>query len=178
MLFLAAITSSIAMLNPVAAFFREGLGLRRGAAHAMLGVIAGVGCLHVVYFSKDMLALDTLDFWAGTFLIVALALVQAIVYGWSFGAERGEIEAHRGARMRMPGFVRFILRYVSPLFLAAMLGWYVVVEMPAYRQSLSASRTAQYSVALIFGLAVMLLVMIYFAGRRWAAARNSPENAT
>src|SRR5207247_64588 len=52
MLFLAAITSSLAMLQPVIAFFEEGLGLRRHASVALLGLVTATGSGFVVYFSK------------------------------------------------------------------------------------------------------------------------------
>ncbi|HCS54523.1 MAG TPA: sodium:calcium symporter, partial [Planctomycetaceae bacterium] len=82
MLFIAAITSSLSMLQPVIAFFEEGLGLKRHAAAAILGLLAAIGSGFVVWFSKDMKALDTLDFWVGTAAIFVLAMVQAIMYGW------------------------------------------------------------------------------------------------
>ena len=180
MLFLAAITSSIAMLHPVATFFQEGLGLRRRTAFALLGFVTALGCGHVVYFSQDMLALDTMDFWVGTFLIVTLALFQAVLYGWIVGTERGAVEAHRGAHLRIPGVVQWVLKYVSPLYLAVMVGWYFVVyvigtdDQPGYAQTLAAKPVAQLTMALIAVLAVMLIAMIHYAGRRWTAAGRLP----
>ena len=97
MLFVAAITSSISMLQPVIAFLEEGIGLKRHASVTFLGLISFLGCGFVTFFSKDLVALDTLDFWVGSVLIFLLALFQAILYGWVFGIERGETEAHRGA---------------------------------------------------------------------------------
>ena len=51
MLFVAAITSSVSMLQPVIAFFEEGFGLRRHASVTVLGLVTAVGCGFVVYFS-------------------------------------------------------------------------------------------------------------------------------
>ena len=70
MLFLAAITSSLAMLQPVIAFFEEGFGLKRHASVAFLGLLCVLGSALVVYFSKGLVALDTFDFWAGTMLLI------------------------------------------------------------------------------------------------------------
>ncbi|MBL9092762.1 MAG: sodium-dependent transporter [Planctomycetaceae bacterium] len=180
MLFLAAVTSSIAMIHPVATFFLEGLGLRRRSAFGLLALIAAAGSGLVVYFSRDMLALDTMDFWVGSFLIVCLALFQSVLYGWIFGVERGEAEAHRGAHIRIPGVVRCVLKYVTPLYLIAMVAWFFVVDVvgtpakPGYAATLSKSPVAQITAAFIAALAVLLLVMIHFAGRRWAARTSSP----
>ena len=60
-------------------------------------MITALGSTFVLYFSKGMLALDTCDFWVGTFLIFILALVQSLIYGWAFGIENGEREAPIGA---------------------------------------------------------------------------------
>src|SRR5205807_1594079 len=97
MLFLAAITSSLSMLQPVIAFFEEGLGLKRHASVALLGVLSALGSTFVVYFSKSRIALDTFDFWGGTMLLLVLATVQSLLYGWILGIDRGDREAHQGA---------------------------------------------------------------------------------
>src|SRR5205807_374824 len=76
MLFLAAITSSLAMLQPVIAFFEEGLGLKRHASVGLLALLSALGSAFVVYFSKSQVALDTFDFWGGTMLLLLLALIQ------------------------------------------------------------------------------------------------------
>jgi SNF family Na+-dependent transporter len=120
MLFVAAITSSVSMLQPVIAFLEEGFGLKRHASAAILGLISGLGCLFVLYFSKDMKALDTFDFWVGTFLIFVLALVQSILYGWVLGIERGNEEIHRGALIKVPFIVQLMLKYVVPVYLVAI----------------------------------------------------------
>ena len=69
MLFLAAVTSSISMLQPGIAFVEEALGVGRRVSVTLLGLLTCLGCGFVVYFSGDLKALDTLDFWVGTFLI-------------------------------------------------------------------------------------------------------------
>ena len=114
MLFIAAITASSRCCNPCIAFLEEGFGLKRHASAAMLGLIAAFGCGFVLYFSKGSVALDTFDFWVGTFLIFILAMFQTILYGWVFGIERGHEELHEGANMRIPQFVQYVLKYVTP----------------------------------------------------------------
>jgi len=54
LLFLAAITSSLSMLQPGIAFLEEGLGIGRKQSVALLGFITAIGCAFVVYFSKDL----------------------------------------------------------------------------------------------------------------------------
>ena len=97
MLFLAAITSSLSMLQPVIAFFEEGLGVSRSVAALVLGAISALGAAFVFYYSANLSALDNIDFWAGTFLIVVLATLQSIIYSWFFGTQLGKEELRRGA---------------------------------------------------------------------------------
>jgi SNF family Na+-dependent transporter len=130
-LFIAAITSSVSMLQPVIAFLEEGFGLRRHASAAILGLITALGVGFVLYFSENLVALDTMDFWVGSVFILLLALVQSLLYGWALGIERGDEELHRGAHIRVPRFVQYMLKYVVPLFLIAILGSFCINTLPS-----------------------------------------------
>lgn len=131
MLFLAAITSSVSMLQPVIAFFEEGLGMRRHVSATFLGLISALGCGFVLYFSENLLALDTFDFWVGSVLIFILALSQSILYGWVFGIERGDIESHKGAHIRIPWAVQLMLKYVVPVYLLAIFMLFCYYKLPS-----------------------------------------------
>ena len=167
MLFLAAITSSIAMLQPVIAFFEEGLGLKRHASVAFLFLITALGSGFVVYFSQDMLALDTLDFWGGTMLLMVLALIQAILYGWALGIDAGEREAHAGAHLRIPRFVQFVLKYVSPVFLLLVLIGFCITDGPSYLRTLASKPVAGMAFGLIVLIFLFFTLLIHIAGKRW-----------
>jgi SNF family Na+-dependent transporter len=167
MLFLAAITSSVSMLQPVIAFLEEGLGLRRHASVALLGMIAAFGTGFVLYFSKDMAALDTFDFWIGTMFIFILAMIQSIMYGWVFGIERGEQELHRGAHIRVPTFIQWILKYVTPVYLLAIFIGTCYTKGPSYAETLSQGGVPLYSVLFIGTIFVFLLLLVHIAGKQW-----------
>jgi SNF family Na+-dependent transporter len=177
MLFLAAITSSLSMLQPVNAFFKEGLGFDRIQSTGLLFGISLIGTGFVVYFSKDSKALDTIDFWAGTFFIVVLALIQAIIYGWVLGIEKGQKELDTGAKFRVPRFVQFIIRYVTPTYIFIILVAFLVVPTGKDKPSafmeriyeMGTNRVALGGVIVILGSLLMLWIMIYFAGKRWEA---------
>ena len=97
LLFLAAITSSLSMLQPGIAFMEEGLGLTRKQAVTLLGLLTSIGCLFVVYFSKDIKALDTIDFWVGTVFIFLMATFIIVYFGWVMGIERGWLAIYHGS---------------------------------------------------------------------------------
>ena len=155
MLFLAAMTSSLSMLQPVIAFFEEGFNLPRKASVALLGFLSLMGAGIVAYFSKNGVALDTFDFWVGTALIYVLAMIQVFIYSYVFGDVYGwktalakkddkymrrsagrwanlwrQAQAHSGAHIRIPAFFTFVLKYISPAFLLLIFGAWCINSLP------------------------------------------------
>ncbi|MGE9292349.1 MAG: sodium:calcium symporter, partial [Puniceicoccales bacterium] len=129
LLFLAAMTSSISMLQPGIAFIEEALKTDRKSSTAILGFITAIGSGFVVYFSEGIKALDTLDFWVGTFLIFVLATMQILIFGWVVGVRRGRQEAHIGAAIRIPGIYVPIMKVICPLFLIVIFVLWVLTSV-------------------------------------------------
>ncbi|MFU8848157.1 MAG: sodium:calcium symporter [Opitutales bacterium] len=129
LLFLAAVTSSLSMLQPGIAFLEEALKINRKQSVALLGLITALGCGFVVYFSEGVKALDTMDFWVGTFLIFVLSSIQIIIFGWILGIDKGFALAHEGAAVRIPRAFKFIMKYVSPLFLLVIFSLWVAANV-------------------------------------------------
>lgn len=125
-LFIAALTSSLSMLQPGIALLEESLGIGRKGSVGLLGTLTALGTGFVCWFTKDLKALDTLDFWVGTFLIFVLATIQIILFGWAFGIDKGWEELHRGAAFRVPRFFRVVFKYVCPAFLLAIFGMWLL----------------------------------------------------
>lgn len=167
MLFIAAITSSLSMLQPVIAFFEEGFGLKRHASAALLGLVSALGCSFVLYFSGGLGALDTFDFWVGTMLIFVLAMIQTVLYGWVFGIRKGHEELHKGANIRVPWFVQLIIKFIAPVYLLAIFVGVCLTTGDSYVRSLSENPVALGSVGFIGIVFVFLLLLIHIAGRRW-----------
>jgi NSS family neurotransmitter:Na+ symporter len=167
MLFLAAITSSLSMYQPTLAFVQEALGVDRKRATGIVTIIGLCGSAWVVWFSKDTVALGTIDDWVGTFFIVVLAAVQVILFGWVFGIERGRKEAHEGARMQIPGVFWFIIKYVAPLYLLVTIGRFVWTTLPEWIEKLGSNPVARNTVFLLLGVIVLLCWLVYVGEKRW-----------
>jgi SNF family Na+-dependent transporter len=150
LLFLAAVTSSLSMLQPGIAFLEEALGIGRHRSVTILGVLTLIGCGFVVWFSKDVKALDTLDFWVGTFLIFVLATIQIILFGWVLGMDKGWKEAHAGAAISIPRIFKPIMKYVSPLFLLAIFVMWFLMNVLGYSFETGTSEVSSY-VSDLFG---------------------------
>lgn len=167
LLFLAAVTSSLSMLQPAIAFFEEGFGLGRKASITLLGMITGTGALLVVYFTRNTVALDVMDFWVGSALLIVLALFEVILFGWVFGAERGIEETNRGSDMRVPGIFAVIIRYVCPAYLIVILGAFAYQNFPDKARAVVADPAALLTVVFMAMVFALILLCVHIAARRW-----------
>ncbi len=175
MLFLAAITSSLSMLQPTVAFVEEALGCSRNKA--ITGVVLGsvLGGLFCLWYTGGGAGWGTIDNWVGTFLIVILAFFQIVCFGWCFGVDRGLTEAREGARMRIPSIMRFVMKYVAPLYLLVAIvmschddlpGWWTQAMDP---KAAGYSPAVGYSLLLIAATALVLVVITRIGAKRWRA---------
>ncbi|MGI8890044.1 MAG: sodium-dependent transporter [Chthoniobacterales bacterium] len=169
LLFLAAITSSISMLQPVKTFFEEALDISSGKAIAMVSIVCGLGSFWVMWFSKDMVALNTMDFWVGTFCIFLLATVQIICFGWVWGIENGAAELDQGALMKIPRPFFFIMKYVAPAYLLVVLVGFILSNGRSEAAALIGNPVALGTVAVIGVVIVLLIVMVAIGEKRWRA---------
>lgn len=127
LLFIAGITSSVALASPGIAFLQERLGrTRRRAVREMMLLALGLGLLHVVFYRHGFLA--EWDYWIGTFGLVVFAAVEVAIFVYIFGIGRGWAEMHRGADLHVPAIYRPVMKWVTPLFLFTLLAWWSVTE--------------------------------------------------
>lgn len=171
LLFLAAVTSSISMLQPAIAFLEEGLGLDRKGSVALLGFVTLIGTAFVVYFNEGFTALDTMDFWVGTFCIYILATFQIILFGWVLGTKKGMAELDNGAEIRIPRFVVFIMKYVSPVYLLVIFGawlWDLVLDPKNTRlEDVFSKLHVMLTVGFVLAVAALFAFLIMTATKRW-----------
>jgi SNF family Na+-dependent transporter len=127
LLFVAGITSSVAMATPALSFVEENFGWSRKKTAIWLGAFALLlGILHLVYYTQGFL--DEWDYWAGTFGLVVLALVETILFVWVFGPDKMWAEIHEGASIRIPRFFKFVMTFITPVFLLVMMIWWIIEE--------------------------------------------------
>jgi NSS family neurotransmitter:Na+ symporter len=128
LLFFAGITSSLAMGQPVVAFLQDEFRVPRQGAAVVFGLVTlclGLVCVWLYPGGS----FDEFDFWSGTFVLVVFALCESLIFAFVWGIDRGWEEISRGADLRIPRIYRFVLRYVTPLFiLLVFLGTLVEPE--------------------------------------------------
>ncbi len=187
LLFLAAVTSSLSMLQPGIAFLEEALSIRRRESVAILGAITGLGSMFVWYFSQDLKALDTIDFWVGTFMIFIQGSLMIILFAWVLGLKKGFEEAHRGASIRIPAFFGPIMKYIAPAYLGIIfvlwilfnvLGWNGQFSDPSFNptgyvvdligsEEAPPNTVARMSVGIMLLFTIFMVVIVSIVGKRW-----------
>ncbi len=126
-LFLAGITSSVSLSQPAIAFLEDEFNLDRKKAVKIFAALAFILCQPSIFLlSKGVV--DELDFWGGTFSLVLFATIETLLFGWVFGIDKAWEEIHHGAEMRVPRVYKFIIKYITPLFLFFILGFWFFQE--------------------------------------------------
>ncbi len=127
LLFLAGITSSVSLAQPAIAFLEDEFNINRTKAVKIFGVVTFFLCQPVIFLLGKGVV-NELDFWGGTFSLVLFATIETVLFAWVFGMDKAWEEIHHGADMRVPRIYRFIIKYVTPLFLFAILGFWFYQE--------------------------------------------------
>lgn len=157
LLFIAGITSSVALASPAMAFMQEGFGFKRRAVAVGVGLVAlMIGMLHVLLYTKGWYA--EWDYWAGTFGLVIFATIEIIIFSFIFGVDRGWKELHNGADIRIPTVYRVVIKWITPAFLLILLGWWTVTA--AVPQLLMTNLTDQSQVMWRWGARLMIVAML------------------
>lgn len=116
LLFIAGITSSLAMGTPWLGFMADEFNWNRKKAAISFGaVLLLIGIPTVIFFHRGVF--DEYDFWTGTFSLVIFALAETILFAWIFGIKRGWKELNKGADLKPPVIFRYIMTYVTPVML-------------------------------------------------------------
>lgn len=156
LLFLAGMTSSISLAQPAVAFLTDELGITKRRAALIFVAVCFLLCQPAILFLGHGV-LDDLDFWGGTFCLVVFATIETILFGWVFGIDKAWTEMHYGADIRIPAFYRFIIRYITPLFLLVILGAWL------YQEGLGVilmRNVARADLPYVLGARLMLVVLL------------------
>jgi NSS family neurotransmitter:Na+ symporter len=132
LVFFAALTSSIAMIEPAVAWLTENRGLSREAASAWSGLACwGLGLGTLLSFSSwsdikifDRNLFELLDFLTADIMLPAGGLLVAVFAGWILSRPDTEAELEMADPRGYEAW-RFLVRYVAPagmgvIFLKAM----------------------------------------------------------
>lgn len=120
LLFFAGITSSLAMGTPWIGFLEDEFNWSRGKAAWSFGLVVFLLGLPTVLFYQQGV-FDEYDYWAGTVSLVVFAFFEIILFSFIFGLDKGWKEINESADIKVPVIYKYIIKYVTPLFLGFVL---------------------------------------------------------
>lgn len=169
LLFIAGVTSCVALASPAIAFLQDEFKMaRKKAAWAIASLGLVLGLYQVVYYNFGVLS--EWDFWAGTFGLVVFATLEILLFAWVFGIDNAWEELHQGADLQVPGIYKYIMKWVTPAFLLILLGiWSYQLALPTIRMDgVPPENVAHLWVAraLMLGLVIGGCLMIKRAWKR------------
>ena len=130
LLFLAGITSSVSLIQPTISFMEDEFNLSRRKTVFIIGVATFLLCQPAIFFLGKGVV-DELDFWGGTFCLVLFGTIEVILFAWIFGIDKAWKEIHHGANLNIPPIYKYIIKYITPLFLFFILGfWFIQQGIP------------------------------------------------
>ena len=175
LLFLAGITSSVSLAQPAVAFLEDEFDISRKKAVTIFGVVSFILCQPAIFFLKNGVV-DELDFWGGTFFLVVFATIETILFAWVFGMEKAWDEIHKGADMRVPRVYKFIIKYITPLFLFFILGMWLWQEwIPIIFMKHVAPADKIYVLSTRIGLCAVFLFLAILVKIAWGRRRQTQE---
>ena len=94
------------------------------------------------------------------------------------GLDRGLKELASGADMKLPKILPFVLKYITPLFLLIIFGWWLkdqVISNGPYIQALQSDPTVQLTVGFIIITTLFFSLLVHIAVRRWNKIEATPQ---
>ncbi len=156
LLFIAGVTSAVAITQPFMAFLQDEFELTRKKATALTGIALFTLGQPVIFFLQYGF-LDDMDFWLGTFGVVAFALIEIVVFVWLFGSKNAWEEITAGADIKVPRIFYYMLKYVTPLFLIILLSTWL---WETGLDTILLKGVPEQNVPYVIGLRVMLTLMM------------------
>jgi len=166
LLFLAGLTSSVSLAQPAISFLEDEFDITKKKSAIIFGVVAFLLCQpSILLLGKGVL--NELDFWGGTFCLVLFATIETILFAWIFGIDRAWEEIHHGADITIPKFYKFIIKYVTPLFLLFILGFWLLKEgVPT--MTMKNVTSEQYPYVLFIRILILILFAVLAASVAYA----------
>ncbi len=175
LLFLAGVTSSVSLAQPAVAFLEDEFDINRKKAVSIFGAVAFLLCQPAIFFLGRGVV-DELDFWGGTFFLVLFATIEVVLIVWVFGIENAWEEIHKGADMRIPRVYKFIIKYITPLFLFVILGMWLWQEwLPIIFMKNVSLANQPFIMGTRIGLAGIFLVLGILVKIAWRKRRMREE---
>ncbi len=134
LLFIAALTSSLALTQPLVALFEDEMKWSHNKAVSMAIIMISLGAFLSAFIPKF---LDELDFWAGTLFLIIFGFIEIFAFVWLFGVDNFHKELNRNAFLKIPKIFVYIFYSLSLVFIGVLFYFWVIVKFPQYFSHMS-----------------------------------------
>lgn len=147
LLFLAALTSSLALIQPLIALFEDEMKWEHSKAVTVSMILITIGA-HFCAFMPDFI--DELDFWAGCVMLLMFGLIEIIVFIWIFGINNFYRELVENTSIRLPKAFVYVIAFISPVFLSFILYFWVIKDFESIITTLEPTKIIARIFILVF----------------------------
>lgn len=172
LLFSASVTSSMSLVLPAVAFFREALQWSRGASVLLAASFHLVGALIVIWFTKGLTSLDTFDFWFANFAPFFFAIMQTGLAAFVWGSAKMKEEISLGSKIKPPTFLAFVVKYLSFPYLLVIAIFWTAKNLKGRIEATMGDHVAQLSIAFFLVLLAFLFALSVITIKRWRAQNS------
>lgn len=167
LLFIAGVTSSVAMVQPLIAFLEEQFKISHNKATLYVAIGTFI-CVHLVAFFFQYGFLDELDYWAGTFFLVLIGFLEAVIFGWFWGMKNSWKELIKGSDIKVPNFFYYVIKFITPIYLfAILLYWGVTDAIPVLLMNDVSPEQIPYRWGARMFMLVIFVLLTFLVYKAW-----------
>jgi len=152
LLFLAALTSSLALTQPLIALFEDEMKWSHTKSVTVSMILITIGA-HLSAFVPNFI--DEIDFWAGCVMLLLFGLVEIIVFVWIFGINNFYNELIQNTSLRIPKAFVYVIAFASPVFIGLIIYFWVIKD---FTSVILVSEPTQ-----IFARIFLLLIILFLS---------------
>jgi SNF family Na+-dependent transporter len=134
LLFIAAFTSSLALIQPLVAFFEDELEISHHLAVNLSIVMVAFGAFLSAFVPGF---LDELDFWAGAVFLILFAFIEILVFVWLFGVDNFYKELIRDTFLKIPKLLVYVFYGTSLIFIGILFYFWILMKLPQHFQNIT-----------------------------------------
>ncbi|MGI6402183.1 MAG: hypothetical protein ACOX0A_08765 [Thermoguttaceae bacterium] len=167
LLLTAAVTTSVALLQPTVSLFQEAFKWTKSASARLVGAVNLIGTFFVCWFTKDLVALEVFDFWIAGVMMFVFAIVQTSLVAFVWGAAKFRDEISYGSRIKPPTFIVNVVKYVSLPYLVVIVILWLARNLGSRFQEFRENPVVRYACFFCAILAAGLFMLAWIITSRW-----------
>jgi len=178
LLFTAAITTSVSLLQPTVALIHDAFGGNKESNAFLVGGVNLIGTLFVCWFTKNLAALEVCDFWISEVVMFVFATLQTFLVAFVWGSSAFRAELEFGSQIRSFRFLPLIVKYISFPYITIIIVFWFVKNLGARLHEIQEDAVTRYAFILFGVIAATLFILSIVVTTRWKRGETSARDAS